>query len=240
MPQIEEKKTNFLEELKQSRDKYLCSNPPKVVAQNINFGKRDITKILKETASTRKVATDEKYNNNFISYKDSIKSSDTTSRIITLKDINSQSRPTNSFSSTSSSSSYKANSSAKDDFIGKRCLELTNEFRKRNNLPALKWDDEIWRICFTHSKNMGEKKVPFSHQGFKERINSLNFSFRGAYENVFYCGGYDSDISELGVNGWINSPGHRKNLLSNSSHCAIATYQNQNGEYYLTQIFINK
>ena len=47
------------------------------------------------------------------------------------------------------------------DEIGKKCLQLTNNFRAKNNLPPLIWDDDIWRIALTHSKNMDEKKFLF-------------------------------------------------------------------------------
>ena len=127
------------------------------------------------------------------------------------------------------------------DEIGKKCLELTNEFRKKNNLPILEWDDEIWRVAYVHSENMGKKKVPFGHDGFNERIKKFRFYYSLAAENVYMCSGYSQyHIAQMGVNGWINSPGHRKNLLSNTSHCAIATYRSGYGEFYLTQIFVRK
>ena len=128
----------------------------------------------------------------------------------------------------------------KDD-IGKKCLELTNIFRAQNKLPPLKWDDSIWRISYTHSKNMGDKKVPFGHKGFNERIRQFPFHYTLACENVFMCHGYSQDsIAKNGVDGWINSPGHRKNLLSNTTHCAIATYKTSSGAFYLTQMFARK
>ena len=141
------------------------------------------------------------------------------------------------------SSSFKSNdkfSIAKDE-IGKKCLELTNQFRAKNKLPPLKWDDSIWKISLTHSKNMGEGKVPFGHKGFNERIKQFPFYYSLACENVFMCQGYSEySIAENAVNGWINSPGHRKNLLSNTNFCAIATYRNSSGAYYLTQMFARK
>ncbi len=55
------------------------------------------------------------------------------------------------------------------------------------------------------------------------------------------CQGYSQyNISENAVNGWINSYGHRQNLLSDTSHCAIATYKNNYGQFYLTQLFALK
>ena len=127
------------------------------------------------------------------------------------------------------------------DEIGKDCLKLTNEFRSKNNLPPLEWDDSIWAIAYTHSKNMGEGIVPFGHKGFNERVNKFNFLYYKACENVYMCQGFSQyDIAENAVKGWINSPGHKQNLLSDTTHCAIAVYKNNFGEFYLTQLFALK
>ena len=127
------------------------------------------------------------------------------------------------------------------DEIGKECLKLTNEFRAKYNLYPLEWDDSIWAIALTHSKNMAEGVVPFSHEGFNERVNQFNFTYYKACENVYMCQGYSQySIAENAVKGWINSPGHKKNLLSDTTHCAIAVYKNNYGEFYLTQLFALK
>ena len=127
------------------------------------------------------------------------------------------------------------------DEIGKKCLLLTNKFREKYSLPPLEWDDSIWRIAYVHSKNMGEGIVPFGHKGFNERINQFNFTYYKACENVYMCQGYSRyNIAENAVNGWINSYGHKKNLLSDTSHCAIATYKTNYGAFYLTQLFALK
>lgn len=131
------------------------------------------------------------------------------------------------------------NTNSNLDYIGMSCLELTNQFRLNNKLSILIWDSCVWKICFVHSKNMGDGKVPFGHHGFNNRVKECPYNL-AAYENVFMCYGfYEGDISKQAVNGWINSPGHKKNLLSNSTHCAIACYKCSKG-YYLTQIFIKK
>lgn len=130
--------------------------------------------------------------------------------------------------------------SDKFDSIGKECLRLSNEFRKRNGLNELKWDSNIWIISYGHSKDMATGKVPFGHQGFNKRIASLPFSFEQANENVFMCSGYDYRmVAAAAVEGWIKSPGHRKNLLSYTNFCAIACY-NVYDSFYLTQIFIRR
>ena len=134
----------------------------------------------------------------------------------------------------------ESNIECKDE-IGKKCLLLTNKFREKNNMPPLQWDDSMWKIAYTHSKNMGDGKVPFSHKGFNDRINQFNFTCYRACENVYMCQGYSQyNIAENAVKGWINSYGHKKNLLSDTSHCAIATYKNRYDEFYLTQLFALK
>ena len=53
--------------------------------------------------------------------------------------------------------------------MGIRALDLTNKFRAatneghEGNKPALSWSKELHDIAMTHSRNMGEGKVPFSH-----------------------------------------------------------------------------
>ena len=105
----------------------------------------------------------------------------------------------------------------------------------------MEWNDDMWKISYTHSKNMGDKKVSFGHDGFANRVSKFPFSYNLACENVYMCSGYSDDtIAENGVDGWINSPGHRKNLLSKTTLCAIASYKNRSGAYYLTQMFAKK
>ena len=100
---------------------------------------------------------------------------------------------------------------------GIRCLELTNKFRNNQGMSNLTWNDALYNIAMVHSKNMAEGKVAFGHDGFKERMGQVPFYVRSFSENVAY--NYNvGDPCETAVTGWIHSPGHRKNLLSQSSH----------------------
>ena len=217
------------------------SNTPKNNSiRNPNYKPKDGKTFLKETAAIR-IKNSKNYHSkkkeNSEYFKNIIKNKNTKNnnnedkknekpKIMTLNDLYYQN---------------PENTRICKDEIGKKCLELTNEFRKKNKLPELEWDDEIWRVAYVHSENMGKHKVKFGHAGFNERIKKFRFYFSMAAENVFMCKGYSQyHIAAMGVNGWINSPGHRKNLLSNTSHCAIATFRNGYGEFYLTQIFVRK
>ena len=97
--------------------------------------------------------------------------------------------------------------------MGIRALELTNNFRKEHNLPALSWNQALHDIGAVHSQDMGVGKVPFSHDGFSDRANKVPFFKRSFSENVAYNMGC-ADAVETAVRGWINSPGHRKNMLA--------------------------
>lgn len=119
--------------------------------------------------------------------------------------------------------------------LGIRSLELSNNFRKTEGKSELIWNDALYNIAMTHSKNMAEGKVPVGHDGFNDRLKQVPFFVRSFSENVAY--NYNmADPVETAVIGWINSPGHRKNLLSESTHCAIGVYV-QSGRYYFTQLF---
>ena len=75
------------------------------------------------------------------------------------------------------------------EILGKQCLEHTNAFRKQHGLHPLKWEPTMFQIAFVHSKNMGDRKVAFGHDGFDQRAKSMPFSKQSAGENVAYIGG---------------------------------------------------
>jgi uncharacterized protein YkwD len=122
------------------------------------------------------------------------------------------------------------------DRIGKEALKYTNEFRAKHGLPPLKWSQPIANIGKKHSKDMGDGKVPFGHEGFNKRVKEYPVPPQSAAENVAWNSNV-SDVARVAVDGWIKSPGHRKNLLSNHTYCGIGVYRNSSNAFYLTQLF---
>jgi|SRR5579883_2665279 uncharacterized protein YkwD len=112
-----------------------------------------------------------------------------------------------------------------------------NRFRVSNGLPKLSLNANISRQARIHSLDMAKGKVPFSHQGFKQRVNAIPIGYSGAAENVAVNKGYDDPASEA-VIGWLNSPGHLKNVKGNYNLTGIGVATNTKGEVYLTQIFL--
>ena len=113
------------------------------------------------------------------------------------------------------------------------CLQLVNKFRKENGLPPLMFNKSLATIAMSHSMNMLQQKVPFGHSGFEQRAQKAKMISVG--ENVGYCHHYSNPIQIL-VEGWINSPPHRKNLLGNFTY--LGTAFAHNGDlWYGTQLF---
>lgn len=128
----------------------------------------------------------------------------------------------------------------KEDEIGfgQACLQETNTYRKSCGLQPLVWSEELYWIARIHSKNMAEKKVKFGHDGFNNRAAMVPFDKEFFAENVANCDNYArSEVPSTIVNGWINSEGHRKNLLSPSNVCGIAAYKGLDDVWYFTQLF---
>ena len=108
--------------------------------------------------------------------------------------------------------------------LGLLCFQGTNDFRKSNNKATQEWCNELFYIALEHSKNMAIGKTKFGHTGFSRRAKMTTYSHRGFYENVAYCSTLETEkqLSQTVVDGWINSPGHKKNMLANATHSAVA------------------
>lgn len=114
-----------------------------------------------------------------------------------------------------------------------------NQYRQSLNLPPLNLNAQISKQAETHSQNMAQQKVKFSHRGFDSRLKAIEdqISYTSAAENVAYNQGYGNP-AERAVEGWIESEGHRQNMIGDYNLTGIGIAQNEQGEYYFTQIFI--
>jgi uncharacterized protein YkwD len=120
-------------------------------------------------------------------------------------------------------------------------LRQINQYRAGRKLPALTLDATITQQSRNHSQNMANGTVPFSHQGFEQRVKAISkaMSYRAAAENVAYNMGY-GDPATQAVQGWLKSPGHLKNIQGQYNVTGIGVSKNAKGEVYFTQMFIRK
>jgi uncharacterized protein YkwD len=78
-----------------------------------------------------------------------------------------------------------------------------------------------------------------SHDGFDKRNKKFKHKKKSNFsENVAFSKGI-SNPESTAVNGWIKSPGHRKNMLAKNNLCAIAMYETLDGSFYSCQLFAN-
>ncbi|GAB6107584.1 CAP-associated domain-containing protein [Fusibacter bizertensis] len=120
----------------------------------------------------------------------------------------------------------------------KTVFDLTNVFRVAHNKPLLKWHEALSNVARKHSKDMSDRNF-FSHEnpsGYSpfDRILADGIDYQIAAENI--AAGYTNAFSAH--SGWVNSPGHRDNLLRDIAYIGVGIYIG--GEYvnYFTQDFI--
>ena len=117
-------------------------------------------------------------------------------------------------------------------------IRLVNEQRKKNGLAELKEDWQLSRVARYKSEDMKQNKY-FSHTSPTygspfEMMKSFGISYKTAGENI--ARGYKTPKSV--VDGWMNSSGHRANIL-NSKFTHIGVGYVEDGSYW-TQMFIAK
>jgi len=137
----------------------------------------------------------------------------------------------------SSQVAFSPTTTFKTTALEKSVFDQINRYRVSKGLSKLTLNANITRQARIHSQNMANGKVPFSHKGFEKRVNSASIKYKSAAENVAFNQGY-ADPASQAMTGWINSPGHLKNIKGKYNLTGIGVAANSEGEVYLTQIFI--
>jgi len=121
-------------------------------------------------------------------------------------------------------------------YLGRKAVDDTNTFRAQQRMPPLRWSQAVAEIAAEHARQMARGEMPFSHKGFDERVRRYPFAYFSAAENLAYNSGV-ADAAGLAVQGWIKSPGHRKNLLGAFDLCGIGVAHSASGQFFFTQLF---
>lgn len=108
------------------------------------------------------------------------------------------------------------------DDVEERIHERVNAIRSEHDLSQLDHDDEIASTARTYSHDMGERDY-FSHvspegESPADRLDEYPSECSAVGENLALVGtrgAADADeIAERVVQGWMNSEGHRENILT--------------------------
>ena len=114
-------------------------------------------------------------------------------------------------------------------------VKLVNAERAKAGLPALKMDTNITAAANVRAKEITQK---FSHtrpngSSFSSVLKEQGVSFRGSGENI--ARGQKSP--EQVMNAWMNSDGHRANILNkNFKNIGVGYYQDGNGVNHWVQL----
>ena len=116
-------------------------------------------------------------------------------------------------------------------------LRFVNQHRRSIGLPGLQANSFISSVALGHSRDMLTGRSPFGHDGFKDRIDQIKGrlgTLHVAAENV---ASGPMGAREV-VDGWLHSPGHRRNIEGDFHLTGIGVATASNGMVYFTQIFI--
>jgi len=117
-------------------------------------------------------------------------------------------------------------------------IRLVNEQRVKNGLKELKPDWELSRVARFKSQDMKDNNY-FSHTSPTygspfEMIRNFGITYKSAGENI----AKGQRTPQAVVNAWMNSSGHRANIL-NSTYTKIGVGYVAHGNYW-TQMFISQ
>ena len=160
-------------------------------------------------------------------YSNKVKSSKVTSGNNNNNNDNNNNDNNNTSTSTSSNAAFT-----------KEVLRLVNIERAKEGLSQLTTNSTLEKAAYIRSQ---EIKQSFSHtrpngSSFSTILKEMNISYQAAGENI----AYGQKTPEAVVNAWMNSSGHRANIMSkNYNKLGVGCYIDSNNVVYWTQIFTN-
>ena len=121
--------------------------------------------------------------------------------------------------------------------IEREVARLVNIERQKAGLAPLTFSEEISKVARIKSQDMADKNY-FSHTSPTygdpfEMMRTFGIKYGYAGENI--AKGYRSATSVM--NGWMNSSGHRANILNRNFNKIGVGYVEANGTTYWTQMF---
>lgn len=136
-------------------------------------------------------------------------------------------KPENNNGNTVSNSEYET-----------KVLGLVNNERAKNGLSALTLDSSLSTVARNHSYDMAKNNF-FDHTNLSgqspfDRLKAAGISYSSAGENIAAGQSTPQEV----VNAWMNSSGHRANILNvNYTKMGVGYYNGGSRTHYWTQLF---
>jgi uncharacterized protein YkwD len=130
----------------------------------------------------------------------------------------------------------------KADESERQLFDAVNAVREKRGIGKLQWHEGAAVAAQSHSRAMAERGF-FSHTDPERgdlamRMRANGVTWNSVAENLFQQRGCP-DAVQCAVDGWMQSSGHRQNLLNAIyTHTGIGISSNQDGTVYYTQIFL--
>ena len=115
-------------------------------------------------------------------------------------------------------------------------LRYVNEYRRKKGLKPLQANSYISSVALGHSRDMLAGRTPFGHEGFHERIDRIKKKLGPLHMVAENVASGPMSAREV-VDGWLHSPGHRRNIEGDFRLTGIGLAFGRRGMIYFTQIF---
>lgn len=115
-------------------------------------------------------------------------------------------------------------------------LNYVNEDREQHGLASLKMNAVESAIAEKHSRDMANGKVPFGHTGLNARAKAIRKEL-GEISSVGENVASGPMTAREVVDGWLNSPGHKRNIEGDFTLTGIGYARDKKGNIFFTQIF---
>jgi uncharacterized YkwD family protein len=211
-----------------------CKNPTRVIVSgnigNIQNISSLINKSLANASNAAKLKSCKKV-------KKAVKSNKTTKKTVTQ---NNSTKPSTSTATNPSTTTKPATTVSNGSYtqFQNEVIRLVNQERAAAGLKALSANTQLNKIATLKSEDMVKNNY-FSHQSPTygspfDMLKQFGVSYSAAGENIAYGQTTPAEV----MNGWMNSPGHRANILnSNFTQIGVGIAKKANGQLVWTQTF---
>jgi uncharacterized protein YkwD len=129
------------------------------------------------------------------------------------------------------------------EFVERYCFDEVNRHRQAQGFAPLIFSQEILPVARQYSRRLAEENF-FSHtdpegRTTEKRAREAGVKFFMIGENLSQAKGYLDPVPDV-VQHWMNSPGHRGNILNAEYQYAAVGVWVKDKTFFFTEIFLTK